>query len=110
MSEITQPRCGNCGKPFSAHHKRMSAPPICGQGDVYRPGTEEELDAFYRAAFLEGPKPIATLRFDNPDDMAKARAALSPEALNKHFGEGGGGVAAITAILQGTPSPTMGER
>lgn len=94
-------RCGNCGEPYTFHRTRMSAAPICERGGVYRPGTEEELDAFYRAAFPDGPQPIATLRIDNPEDMARARAALSPEALAGHLGPGGGGIAAITSILRG---------
>ena len=101
MTDELKPRCGNCGEPYRIHRTRMTAPPICERGGVYRPGTEEELDAFYRAAFPDGPKPIATLRLDSPQDMARARAALSPEALTKHLGPGGGGVAAITAILSG---------
>jgi len=101
VTDELKPRCGNCGEPYGAHRPRMTAAPICARGGVYRPGTDEELDAFYRAAFPDGPQPIATIHFDNPEEMARARAALSPEALTKHFGPGGGGVAAITAILSG---------
>jgi hypothetical protein len=61
------------------------------------------LDAFeasYRRAFPDGPKPIATFRLDNPDDVARAKALLSPEALNGFFGPGGGGMAAFDAALR----------
>jgi hypothetical protein len=102
VSDELKLRCGNCGEPYRSHRQRMTAPPICADHKVYRPGTEEELDAFYRTAFPEGPQPIATLRADDPEAMAKLRAALSPEALAQHFGQGGGGIAAITAILSGS--------
>tara|TARA_R110000868_G_scaffold118062_9_gene313343 strand:- start:3391 stop:3711 length:321 start_codon:yes stop_codon:yes gene_type:complete len=100
MAEL-QPRCGNCGAPHREHTPRREAKPICRAGGIYRPATEEELDRFYQEAFPEGLKPIATIRFDNPEEMARAKAALSPEALTQHFGPGGGGVEAITAILKG---------
>jgi hypothetical protein len=93
-------RCGNCMEPFHMHRKRMSAPPICAKGGVYREATEEELDAGYKAAFPDGPQPIATFRADNPADLERAKAALSPEALNKFFGPGGGGMAAFEAALK----------
>lgn len=95
------PRCGNCGEPYRSHRPRMTAAPICAKGGVYRPGTAEELDAFYKQAFPEGPQPIATIHFDNPEEVARARAALSPEALAKHLGPNGGGIGAITSILRG---------
>lgn len=98
MSEIKN-RCANCGEPYTRHRTRISAPPICADHKVYREATEEELAAMYAAAFPEGPKPIATFRTDDPASMERARAVLSPEALNRFFGPGGGGTEAfITAV------------
>lgn len=86
-------RCGNCMSPHSHHRQRMSAPPLCPTGgDTYREATEEELEAGYKAAFPDGPKPIATFRADVPEDMEAAKKVLSPEALNKFFGPEGGGI------------------
>lgn len=39
-----------------------------------------------------------------PQDMARLRAALSPEALAEHLGPNGGGMTAITAALVGEGS------
>lgn len=86
-------RCGNCMEPYSYHRQRREAPPICASGgNIYREATEEELAAGYAAAFPDGPKPIATFRADNPEDMEAAKAVLSPEALNRYFGPEGGGI------------------
>jgi hypothetical protein len=80
----------------------MSGAPNCPTGGGrYREGTEAELSAAYDAAFPEGPKPIATFHTDSPEDMERARAVLSPEALNGFFGPGGGGMAAFTAAMEG---------
>jgi hypothetical protein len=38
-------------------------------------------DAAYAAAFPNGPQPIATFRLDSPEDMARAKAMFSPDAL-----------------------------
>lgn len=65
----------------------------------------EAFDTAYAAAFPDGLKPIATFRADNPDDMERAKAALSPEALNSFFGPGGGGMAAFEAALRGDARP-----
>ena len=76
-------------------------PPLCpDMKGVYRLATEEELDVGYRAAFPEGPQPIATFRLDNPDDIKRAKAVLSPAALNGFFGPGGNGMAAFSAALE----------
>lgn len=66
-------------------------------------------DAAYYAAFPNGPEPLATFRSDNPEDMERAKAALSPEALNRFFGPGGVGMAAFKAALIGSPTPEAGE-
>lgn len=99
MAEL-KGRCGNCMNPYSAHRQRISAPPICHDHKVYREATEEELDAGFRAAFPEGPKPIATFRADNPADVERAKALLSPAALNGFFGPGGGGMEAFMAAVE----------
>jgi len=61
----------------------------------------EAFDAAYARAFPEGLKPIATFRLDDPDDMSRAKDLLSPEAMNRFFGPGGGGMSAFEAALQG---------
>lgn len=95
-------RCGVCMEPYRWHRPRMSAAPICPNGKgVYREATEEELSAAYNEAFPDGPKPIATFNLNNPDDVERAKAALSPEALNRFFGPGGGGMPAFEAALRG---------
>lgn len=101
MAEHPKPRCGNCGAPHREHVPRREAAPICLRGGVYRPATEEELDRFFKVAFPDGPKPMATIHFDNPEEMARLKEAFSPEALTRHFGPGGGGIEAINGILQG---------
>lgn len=93
-------RCGNCMEPYSYHRQRREAPPICETGgNIYREATEEELAAGYAAAFPDGPKPIATFRADVPEDVEAARSVLSPDALNRFFGPGGGGVDAWIAAI-----------
>lgn len=62
---------------------------------------EAEADAAYKRAFPDGPKPIATFRLDNPDDVERAKAVLSPDALNGFFGPGGGGMAAFMKAMEG---------
>lgn len=94
-------RCGNCMEPHHLHHRRMEAAPACPNGKgSYREATEAELDAGYRAAFPDGPKPVATFRLDNPADIERAKAALSPEALNRFFGPGGTGMAGFMAAVE----------
>lgn len=80
----------------------MEAAPVCPTGGtVYREGTEEELDAAYRAEFGGGPpEPIATFCLNHSQDMERARAVLSPDALRSFFGPGGGGMAAFEAALK----------
>ncbi len=54
----------------------------------------------YAEAFPEGPKPIATFRLDDPAEVARAKAVLSPEALNGFFGPSGGGMAAFMDAVE----------
>lgn len=84
----------------------MAAAPICRRGgSVYREATDEELDAAYKEAFPEGPKPIATFRQDSPADMERAKALLSPEALNGFFGPGGSGMAGFMGAVERSGQP-----
>lgn len=54
---------------------------------------ESEASKAYKAAFPEGPKPIAV--FKSPEEIDAARATIGIEALQKAFGAGGGGIAEI---------------
>ena len=97
-------RCGNCMKPHREHAQRMSAPPICPNGGIYREATEQELDEAYAKAFPNGPEPIATFHKDNPDDVARFSAIFSDDALRKTFSPQGGGMAEIHRKLTGDAS------
>lgn len=97
-------RCVNCGQPHHRHHPRREAPPVCPDHiSIYVEMTEEQLDAAYKQAFPDGPVPIATFRTDSPEDLARAVAALSPEALNGFFSPGGGGMPAFMAAMEAKP-------
>lgn len=95
-------RCANCIAPYRAHRQRREAAPACPNGKtIYREMTEVELDAAYRAEFGDGPpEPIATFRLDDPASVERAKALLSPEAMNGFFGTGGGGMAAFVAAVE----------
>lgn len=57
------------------------------------------LDAFetsYRRAFPDGPKPIATIRIDNP----RAKELLGPETMTRFFGPNGEGTAAYSRFVE----------
>jgi len=70
----------------------------------------EAFDAAYSAAFPEGPKPIATFRFDSPEDMERAGKVLSAEAMKRYFGPGGGGVEAfVQSVRDSDGSPKGGD-
>ncbi|RKD68997.1 hypothetical protein [Rhizobium sp. WW_1] len=58
---------------------------------------EGEANKAYKAAFPDGPKPIATFKL--PEDIDAARGAIGAEALQKAFGAGGGGIAEIMQNL-----------
>lgn len=62
---------------------------------------EVEADRAYKAAFPEGPKPVATFKLNDPAQLAEAKELLGPDAMRKHFGPGGGGVEALIASLAG---------
>jgi hypothetical protein len=65
-----------------------------GDGCIY---CESEANKDYRAAFPDGPKPIATFDISTPEGIEKAKSAIGIEALRKAFGPGGGGAAEIIA-------------
>lgn len=67
-----------------------------GRGCVY---CEGEADKAYRSAFPEGPKPLATFKFDNPDDMSALRSIFGADALKRTFGPDGGGLREIEEKL-----------
>lgn len=97
-------RCANCMEPYRAHRPRMSAPPLCPNGrGIYREASEEELSAAYNAAFPDGlPGPIATFDLNNPADVERAKSLLSPDALHRFFGPGGGGLPALDSAIRGS--------
>lgn len=64
-----------------------------GTGCLY---CKAEADKTYKAAFPDGPVPIATFTLD---ELPAARAAIGAEAITKAFSEGGGGVAEILENL-----------
>jgi hypothetical protein len=51
-----------------------------GTGCVY---CEAEADKAYKREFPNGPEPIATFKLDNPEDMERMKAMLSPDALRR---------------------------
>lgn len=59
-----------------------------------------EADAEYNRQFPDGPKPLASFKTDDPEEMQKALASIGGPALEKAFGEGGGGVAEIIENLR----------
>lgn len=97
-------RCGNCMTVEARHIKRREAAPLCPNGrGIFRTATEAELEAGYREAFPDGPQPVATFRADNPADMERAKALLSPEALNRYFGPAGLGMDRWMADMEHRP-------
>lgn len=61
---------------------------------------EAEADKEYKRQFPDGPKPIATFKTDDPKDMEKANKAIGAKAINKAFGQSGGGMAEIYSNLK----------
>lgn len=58
---------------------------------------EEELDEEYKRQFPNGPQPIFTARHDSPEEMEQLKKVLHRDAIEKAFGEGGGGIEEIVA-------------
>jgi hypothetical protein len=68
---------------------------------------EGEAKKAYEAAFPNGPPaPIATIRIDTPEGLAKARALLNPDALRAHFGPGGEGMAGFEKAMRAASDVT----
>lgn len=76
-----------------------------GRGCLY---CEAEADKAYKAAFPDGPKPIATFP-TTPEGMAAARRAIGREAIEKAFGPDGGGIAEIIENCQRENPPSPAE-
>lgn len=53
-----------------------------------------EADKAYKAAFPDGPQPIATFP-TTPEGMEAANRVIGIEAIRKAFGRGGGGISEI---------------
>lgn len=64
-----------------------------GKGCLY---CEAEANKAYKAAFPDGPRPIATFAM-TPEGVAAAKSAIGMEAITKAFSEGGGGLAEVIA-------------
>ena len=60
---------------------------------------EGEANKAYKKEFPDGPKPIATFKLDDPQDMERLGKALNMAAIEKAFGEAGGGMAEILTNL-----------
>lgn len=58
-----------------------------------------EASKAYRKAFPDGPQPIASFKKDSPDDMERFKKVFGASALNKAFGDGGGGMVEILKNL-----------
>lgn len=67
-----------------------------GRGCLY---CKAEADKAYKAAFPDGPQPIAT--FPNTSEgLAAAREVIGIDAIRKAFGPGGGGVSEICQNIE----------
>lgn len=67
-----------------------------GYGCLACPG---EAAKAYKETFPNGPEPIATFRLDSPKDMEVAKKIIGKDAIEKAFGDGGGGVGEILKNL-----------
>lgn len=63
-----------------------------GKGCLY---CKAEANKAYKAAFPDGPRPIASFDISTPSGVEKARGAIGAEAMRKAFSPGGGGLAEI---------------
>lgn len=59
----------------------------------------KELAAEYAAAFPNGPQPLLTLD-NSPEGWDAMRRIIGKEAVEKAFGEGGGGISEIIANIE----------
>lgn len=60
---------------------------------------ENEASKAYKAAFPEGPQPIATFDISTPEGVETARKAIGADAIRKAFGPNGGGISEVMANL-----------
>lgn len=67
-----------------------------GKGCLY---CKAEADKAYKAAFPDGPQPIATFDTSTPEGIEAAKQAIGADALKKAFGPGGGGISEIVANI-----------
>lgn len=101
---LGKPEAGEEGtEVFTSYGNRVETTYDPEQGTCER--CRSAFDAAYNAAFPEGLQPIATFRLDNPDDVRRAKEVLSPEALSRFFGPGGGGMPAFDAALKQAGEP-----
>lgn len=63
-----------------------------GKGCLY---CKSEAEKAYKAAFPDGPQPIASFDISTPEGAAQARAVIGAEAITKALRSGGRGVAEI---------------
>lgn len=63
-------------------------------------GCDGEAERDYKRAFPNGPQPLATFNTNDPDDMEKAKQCIGGPALQKAFGDGGGGMSEIIENLR----------
>lgn len=68
-----------------------------GKGCLACPG---EYDKEYKRQFPDGPKPLASFKTDNPKDMEIANECIGAKAIEKFFGDGGGGMEAFIKNLR----------
>jgi len=80
--------------------------------------TRKALDEEYERQFPNGPEPIFTAHRDNPQEMELLNTVFGREALERAFGESGGGMQEILGnlerekarLLQDAPSKTIANR
>ena len=62
---------------------------------------DAEAEKAYKEAFPDGPKPLATYRRDNHEEMEECRRVFGAESLRHAFGPDGDGMAEIMRKLRG---------
>lgn len=63
-----------------------------GRGCLY---CKSEADKAYRAAFPEGPRPIATFDISTAEGLEAAKASIGADAITRAFSKGGRGIEEI---------------
>lgn len=67
-----------------------------GRGCIW---CDQEADRQYKEAFPDGPKPILTVRMDNPEEIAVLKEVFSASEIERQFGPGGEGMDGIMKKL-----------